>query len=393
MKNKTRSVSAFLALIVLSVCCVSCGVDATVGSVESSETNDLKGTDSAEQGGSALTNKEGYVLEHGDQYDFKCTQLSAQDYLDCEKLELGEEAEPLYFWKLVSDSVVLATKAGSRYETESVGYFDLEAKRYTPLYSVEKGVASLLAANSEYLVFQTSTENGEDIEVFSYRLSDGELRPLPRRHPYYYQNSILARSSYLLRGDTLYFDDVTSVSAQGGTSLALYALDLRTGERSLVREEMFHPMLFEGRIIGFVRDEEGEFDLIGDLEGNIVAEIPDGLGDMFADERGGGIYAMEMVSDHQLKVTTQRLKELISGDEIFVTQATLGNLSGSERFVSWMTYFEQSPCLYLIKEDLVVRFDGLPTHPSRFLCFEDGAVLELQEDATGARSYYRVKLK
>lgn len=296
---------------------------------------------------------------------------AASDYITIQALDLGERAQDFIFWTMISRTEVIATLQQDKYKTESLGIYHLDTQTYEELAKIGDRAFFVQEANDSYIIAYSTPDNGvtTGLEVFDF--AEKTLKPL--EFPEEDESEIM---QFCLMDETLYFSDKD-----------LYSYDLKNGKTTLVSENLCFPMPYKDNLIAWRKGTEGKPDALCHLDGTLLQELPQKTGGISTSRGSDQIFVFAVTGIEDLKLSDTMLLNWGKNDPIISSYQTLSNLTSSSDFVSWSTYVYDKPCLYLVQEDVLIFFDNMPPQTSRFLSFEDTAVLvsTYQEDE---QNYY-----
>ena len=208
--------------------------------------------------------------------------------------------------------------------------------------------------NLEYgCLYYFDLNTKEKIKFFEYYI-DPETGTAPE---FNFFNKIL------LVDNVVYFDECR-YDENKEIKVIMYSYDIISNNLSTIKEHAQQPMLFNGEVISFVKDENGEYKLLQSLE-----EKPDMFElkmkySMFRIECfNDKIYGLTGKNDEELTLTEFSIRNLINDKLIISSGSYITDLSITDYFVSWCDYndvdIEHYPCIYDLSLDKIVTFDDV----------------------------------
>lgn len=320
-------------------------------------------------------------------YQFHKAVEPASKYYNYEKLELEENNSKYFFQHMLSENELLGTRVSSDFSTESIGIYKIAEQDYEVLYTFENSSDFVEAANQEYIILNSTTDDGKTRTTSVLTIKDKTLKPLPALdNP---DEQSIATKNILLKDHTIYFDETSAKQPDNPVFKDLYSYDLQTDEITLIMENCFYPRLYENDVVAVRVDETFALELININTGKTLLPLPFPFRDYNISNESGHIFSIVSTENSETKNSVQTLLDMTTNEEIFSNLNPIGPLRTSENLVSWSVYSETIPYLYVIDKDILVSFDGFPKEPSNFLVYGDHALFRSSYiDAEGIAYYY-----
>jgi hypothetical protein len=257
-------------------------------------------------------------------------------------------------------------------EISSIGVYDLETNEYAHKLNFEENqVFGIHAMDEDHIIFRMSMDDWKTAGIFDFSFQDGELRKVydysinPETSAVVYHNF----NNIALQDGTIWFDDYY-LDDSGEIAVDVYEYDLANRELELVKKEAQNPLLYNGVIYLFVKNENNEFKNLQAIDGSQTIEMEVNLIEIAASTEG--IYCLEnKFTDHENRVTEFQVTDLTSNIPILSTTRSIGRLKVSSRFVTWSNFDDDIPQLYDASSKKLVAFSELVKGVNSFYVKDD----------------------
>ena len=221
--------------------------------------------------------------------------------------------------------------------------------------------------SDRYIIIQESTGTTDETVTLpqTYALFDTETGQLGK--PYWTQSRdehgyAVGGGSFnphLIIGNMLYFDDYSM--KDGEMTATIYGYDIGSGKITETYPECQKPMIYQGKLIGFTRNDAEDFRRLITVKDNGTAfrlECGDNL--MSTESCLGSIFAVTNEGEDENDLSVCKLQNLATGQSILRANAPIGDLSISDNLVGWCRYssnYAVAPALYDVQNQRLLSLD------------------------------------
>lgn len=367
MKQISRTAFLLAACLLLT----SCRADSSTAPVPAStasQTAAQTGSESRTETTAAVTTaalfQDGFHF-----YQIECPYVPAEEAAVCTRLDfpvrlrdkrvavIGFQDEETLLLLLDSDTEkelgTVSLKGGKFGEFQKL--LDLKPSQYPR------------SCSGRYVIIQEQTRRTGDTvtPTNTYSLFDSETGQLGK--PYWTQSKdengyAVGGGSYnphLFVGNMLYFDDYSM--KDGEMTATMYGYDIGSGKITETYPECQKPMLYQGNLIGFTRNDAGNYRrLISVRDNGAVFKLECGDNLMMTESCSGCICALTNEGEDGNDLSVCRLQDLATGRSIFRANTPVGDLSISDSLVGWCRYssnYAVAPALYDVQNQRLLSLD------------------------------------
>lgn len=336
-------------------------------------------------------------------YNVLVNTVEAKSVLDYKKIDIPEKVNNLDMTciRLLDESTLLIGlfNRDVTNKHKEIGIYNFVENTYEKYFAFDQiyddrlsEVAYYVSAISEkYMVIRVTRNNWANTSIYLYNIENDTVSKMydysvdekNGRDVYMNNNSIL------IQGNNIYFDDF-SYNELGEITVNLFKYDCVSGEISLVAHEAQNPMLYNGNLVYFTKNQNGKFKKIQTLDESIIIDITIELIEVFSS--GDSIYCIENKYTDDKEMTTEfQIQDFIHDRRILYTKRGLGWLDVNEYFITWYDYEKNIPCIYSVDMGSLLVFSDIPEGINRvFVKDEFGLLLHKSGDI---REFYFFRKK
>jgi hypothetical protein len=287
-----------------------------------------------------------------------------------------------------SELIVCLTQVTGYGKTEEFGVLDFTTGQYISVWLLtsEQDV-QVRAANQDYIVFDRTEDDWLTHTLLALAIKTRELQEIHQFKQSYPDNMSGANMVKLLE-DVVYYGDI---SFKGATqSMDIFTFDLSSGSTGLILENAQNPMILNGSVVAIAKSNTGEFDTLVRLDGSPLAALS-GLTSINA---GPSVFAA-INKEPEKKIPAYALCDLLGERELLTTHEVMSDIQVSDSFVTWTTWRNERPFLYLVKEQCFVRLAGILGKTTYFYAVYDdvGLVQSANSQTPGKPRWYKFELQ
>ena len=302
-------------------------------------------------------------------YEINCPSVPAEEALTCIDLNYPEtinnqKVDVVDF--IDEETLLVYLYSDTTAEAGTISLHGDQIGSYQKLLSLNQNQFPSIG-NERWLIITEADEAKRPLDnpPRRYRLFDMQQKEL--YSPFWEQTANeqgepIGGGSYnplLVIGSTVYFDDYSI--KDGKMTATMYGYDIESGRITETYPETQKPMLCQGQLIGFTRNDNGDFRRlisVKDQGASFQMECSDNL--MLIETGTTGVYALTNEGLDENQLTISRLGNLTTGQTILTANTVLGDLSVSDRLVCWSrvtSNYAVAPALYDIHSQRLITFD------------------------------------
>lgn len=390
MQRKTKT---FLAAATSCLLLTACGTDdsTSVGMASDSRTEQASAADSTAESSVTQTDsiaestaaqtesskKQPIVYEVEPEggfhfYQTHCPVAPVENTMTCRQIDfpLSINEKRVWIWGFLNEETVLVVLTPDKKdETQELGTISLHDgevgtfQKLTALDSARDQVPN--AWNDRWIVISEAAESDHPDwnPPHQYRMFDMQTKTMGApfwKEPIDENGYAVGGGNFnqkLFIGDTVYFDAYSM--EHGELTATLYRYDIGSGKIIETYPDCQKPMLYQGQLIAFTRNDSGNYRRLISVKDN-GASFQFECGDQLMSIEPGpdGIYAITNEGeDDVVGLTISKLQNLTTGKDIFSANAAIGKLHSSEDLVVWSREtpnYDVTPAVYDIANQRLI---------------------------------------